>query len=119
MAFAGGASAASRNIVNKIAAFFGLPKYHTKYPSDDVDFMLGLARDKARADAGLEEDEAERLRTEKTSLRQENSRLRHEKRLSDQSAESSFSENEKLRAENNELRIMVRALGGAPPEPTH
>ena len=74
--FAGGASAASRNFVNKIAAFFNLPRFHTQYPSDDVDFMLRFPRSrKARRDAGLEDDEAEKLRIGRTFLWQENARL--------------------------------------------
>ncbi len=111
--FASGASAAYRNLVNKIAAFFNLPRFHTQYPSDDVDFMLRLARDKVRRDAGLEEGEVENLQIGRTSLREENSRLRREKRLSDQSAEQNFAEVERLKAENTELKTRIRALGGA------
>jgi hypothetical protein len=112
---AAGASAALRNVVKKIAARFRLPIFHTQYPSDDVDFVLGLAVDKVRADVGLEDREAEKLRIRNTDLRQDCERLRHEKRLSDQSAAQHFAEAEKLKAENRELRIIVRTLGGTPP----
>src|SRR5262245_31328531 len=97
-----GASAALRNVVKKIAARFRLPVFNTQYPSDDVDFMLDIAFDKARRDAGLEADEAENLLVRNTDLRREYERMRREKRLSDQAAERVFLEVEKLRAENDE-----------------
>jgi len=117
--FASGASAASRKFVNKIAEVFKIPKFHTGFPSDDVNYMLELAVAKVRSDAGLEDNEAEKLRISRTVLRDENSRLRHEKRLSDLAAENSFAEVERLRAEIKELRTRVRALGGAPQAPSH
>lgn len=112
--FAGGASAASRNFVNKIAAVFNLPRFHTQYPSVDVEFMLELAVTQVRRNAGLEDNEAEKLRTERSSLQQENSRLRFEKRLSEQAAETNFAEAERLRSENAKLRIQLRVSGETP-----
>jgi hypothetical protein len=110
-----GASAALRNVVKKIANYFGLPVFHTAYPSDDFQFVLGMAREKLRADVGLEENEAENLRIARTELRQESARLRHEKRLSDRSAECLFEENRSLKAEINELRATLRSVGGTTP----
>jgi len=111
-----GASAALRNVVKKIAARFRLPAFNTAYPSSDVDFMLGLALDKARKDAGLEEDEAEKLHIRNSDLRREYNRLCREKRLSDQAAERNFAEVERLKAENTELRTKLHKMSD-PPSP--
>src|SRR5262249_15658932 len=51
-------------------------------------------------DAGLEENEAEKLNVRNTDLRRDYDRLRREKRLSDQAAERNYAEVERLKAEN-------------------